>query len=178
MRNAGLIMLRRLNIAILMLFTINTTSYAQAVVKSVCNYIDGYWGEWNQPAYQLNIQGNYDNFIIYDSFYHPSNYMVKIIINNFRYNIDKKEKKRRRKENLFYEYSGIIEFYLLTNESPSTTKQWVYNWNSRNFIPQKDDNIFPSKKIEYPAIIKIEPYKDLPTTYNIFFDGYGIAFSI
>lgn len=79
---------------------------------------------------------------------------------------------------MFYEYNGTIEFYLLTKDSLSTTKQWVYNWSSRNFIPQKDYKIFPTKKIEYPAIIKIEPYKDLPTTYNIFFDGYGITFLV
>lgn len=47
-----------------MLSTIITAPYTQAVVKSVCNYIDGYWGKWSPPAYQLNIQGNYNNFII------------------------------------------------------------------------------------------------------------------
>lgn len=47
-----------------MLFATITASYAQAAVKSVCNYIDGYWGKWSTPAYQLNIQGNYNNFII------------------------------------------------------------------------------------------------------------------
>lgn len=168
-------MLRRLNLIILILFAITTASYAQAVVQSVCNYIDGYWGEWHLPAYRLNVQGNYDNFIIYNSSYHPSSYMVKVVINNFQYNVDKKEKKRRRKENLFYEYNGTVELYLRADDSPVTIRQWVANWNSRGFIPQKDDRFFPSKKVEYPAIIKIAPYKDNPTTYNIFFEGYGIG---
>ena len=160
-----------------MLFAVITVSYSQARVQSVCNYIDGFWGRWNRPAYTLDVIGDYGNFIICSNFDHPSKYMVKIVINNFQYNIDKKEKKRRRKENMFYEYNGTIEFYVLDNDSPSTARQRVSNWTG-GFLPQKSDDIFPARKVEYPAIIRIEPYNDSPTTYNIFFQGYGIAFSI
>ena len=76
----------------------------------------------------------------------------------------------------WYEYSGTVEYYI-SDDDPSVLamfrkKKGVY------FIASTLKNGRPTKKITSKATIKIAPFKDLPNTYNIWFDGVGFAISL
>lgn len=163
-----------------MLLAFIATAFSQAQIGYCSRYIDGYWGDWFPvSSYDTpRVEGTYGNFVIYTGS-HPSRYCVKVCIHNFNDKIDKKEKKRRIKEELFYEYNGTIEFYLNDYDGNTTIEDWVAHWNGRMPAKYSHDRLTgkEAKKVTYPAKINIAPYKDNPTTYNVFFDKYGIAFS-
>ena len=48
----------------------------------------------------------------------------------------------------------------------------------RPFAPAKLKNGRPTKKITSKATIKIKAFKDLPRTYNIFFDNVGLGVTL
>ena len=136
--------------------------------------VNGYWGNWKNSYLGIGIEkfyinGKSDNFIIHSSLLHPSNYIMKVVINNFVLDTDKKSKKERMKSNTWYEYSGTVEYYteLTFQNFGEFTEYWPYSyWNTSN-----------GKKHVVKAKIKIAPYEDYPQLYNIFFENYGVAIS-
>jgi len=151
--------------------------YSQAPIVEFGSYYDSYWGEWHGGD-NYKAKGTYNDFVAYWYINHPSEYYFKLtfnVPNAINGEVPKKERKRRLKNNQWYEYEGTIEFYL--NDNISTVKQWVMNFGKigRGY-PYR--NIGNNIRIEYPCKIRIAPYKDNPRTYNIFFDKFGIAFII
>ena len=84
-------------------------AYAQIPIEGVSSYIKGYWGEWQTAYPPISANGRYDNLVLYPKGNHPSDFCVHLIIDDFKSQIDKKEKKRRIKANESYQYNGTIE---------------------------------------------------------------------
>lgn len=144
--------------------------------------INNYWGRWYSSAPSVdihcyNISGSYSNFIIHHRDLHPSQYMMKVIINNMVIETNKKKKKQRIKSQQWYEYTGIVEYYTYTTfENFSSI---IENWpNGDNNEWQGAPNTSNGKKHTVNAIIKIAPYKNKPQCYNVFFEGIGLGLSL
>lgn len=148
---------------------------------STCSWHDGYWGQWKShttryeffpPHYEYIIYGNYSCFIIYKKGNHPSEYIFKFEIDSYS-TPDKKTIKYHKKNNLWYEYSGTVEYYV-TEKYPTIyaiLKAFefpYFNCNSGSY-----DN--PCVKRTARATIKIAPYKKRPQCYNIYFDNIGVG---
>lgn len=132
--------------------------------------ISNLWGDWN-TAYHARLNGKYDDLIVTSNSYnHPSEYIARIKLNNFKIEEDKKERKRRIKANEWYVYEGTITIKVEGEEDLLYFVKIFPNYGSYHFSRETEKT--------YKATIKIAPYEKSPKTYNIFFEDYGIAISI
>lgn len=153
---------------LLFVFFILLPCYTYSQIKT-CEYYDGYWGYW-QDHYYVGIHGNYSGFIFYYTKEHPSEYSFKFAINSY-VQPDKQEIKRHWKNKEWYEYTGVVEYYL--DEENPTIKDVLKKWK----FPVIHKKYSTQKKI-VKAIIKIAPYKNHPKVYNFWFDGVGFAIDL
>lgn len=160
---------------ILFLFGGITSAFAQATIKSTCYNVDGYWGQWEDAHGWLNVTGTYSSFVIHQTHNHPSEYGCKINVYGYDDNLSKKEKKQRLKDGEWYTYNGSIEIFLKGNVN--TARKWVksFSWTLGSF-DYKDAK--GTTKATYAAKIMIAPYKKIPKTYNVIFEGCAIAFTL
>lgn len=151
-------------------------------------YYDGYWGEWEDGAAggflfgqpdgtlpYLKVYGNYSGFCIYISDTHPSTYTFKFQISNY-YTPDKKMRKEHLKSNKWYEYYGVVEYYV-DYELP-TIKDIMRRGSAFGRIPVIQPGQQGARKRCVNATIQIAPYKDHPQVYNIWFEGIGVAIDL
>ena len=135
---------------------------------------DGYWGRWD-TQYTYQIYGNYYEFVVYSSGDHPSEFIFRFHANVYQYP-DKKDIKYHKKNDLWYEYSGTVEYYV-TEKYPSILSilrafQFpIFSYNSGN-----EGN--PCAKRTANAVIKIAPYKEHPKCYNIYFDDIVVGIDL
>ena len=139
-------------------------------------YYNGYWGEWKKQYYTYTkqswyqIYGNYSGFIIYYSLDHPSEHLLKFQIDSYR-TPSKEERKNHRKNNIWYEYTGIVEYSV--NSDYPTIKDALKSAYTFPCVKNGD-----GYKKTARATIKIAPYKDYPQVYNIWFEDVGIAIDL
>lgn len=160
------------------------SSVLKAQIKT-CSYHDGYWGEWRShttrytyisapPRFDYNLYGGYSGFIIYNKGAHPSEYFFKFEANSY-ITPDKKAIKYHMKNNLWYEYSGTVEYYV-TEEYPTIAAVLrAYEFPHFNCNSGSIGN--PCVKRTASATIKIAPYKKQPECYNIYFDNVAVGIS-
>lgn len=136
-----------------------------------CRMIGGYWDEW-KDNYNTSVKGYVDNFVIYESYRHPSDYCLKVVIKDFSMP-DKKTRRMHMKNDKWYVYSGYIEYYALPS---SSIGDYVWRFPEGECYDTKINkkNLY-LKRIR--ATIKIAPYKDRPRTYNIWFSDYAVGIS-
>lgn len=148
---------------------------------STCSWHDGYWGEWKShttrytyipPSYEYDIYGNYSGFIIYKKGAHPSEYIFKFQANSYS-TPDKKTIKYHMKNNLWYEYSGTVEYYV--TESYPTIAAVLKAFEFPYFNCNSGSSGNPCVKRTANATIKIAPYKKTPKCYNIYFDNVAVG---
>lgn len=159
---------------ILLLVIIPIASFSQ-IHFSFCKCINNYWGKWEHfnPYQTMSkgyvLDGTYNEFIIYAYDKHPSQYIMKVKLYAMSVDNDKKAKKRRIKENQWYEYTGSVEYYThgLWDKFKDIINQWP-------FVPDASNGEVHTAS----ATIKIQPYKKNPKVYNIFFEGYGIGLDL
>ncbi len=144
---------------------------------------DGYWGKWvshNHPfsmpypgiSYDYSLYGNYSGFVIFRKDAHPSEFFFKFQANSYS-QPDKKTKRYHLKHNLWYEYSGTVEYYV-TEEYP-TIADVLKKYNFPFFDCTYDKKGKPCVKRTANAVIKIAPYKKKPKCYNIYFDSVAVG---
>ena len=139
-------------------------------------YYNGYWGEWKKQYFEYSSQtmyelyGNYSGFILYSSYSHPSEYVFKFQIDNY-IPVTKETIKYHKKNNIWYEYSGSVEYFI--NSDYPTIKAALMTWN----IPHVKNTVENIKKTAR-AKIQIAPYKDHPRVYNIWFEDVGVAIDL
>jgi len=150
-------------------------------------YYDGYWGEWenafvttlsggvDQSLPYTKIYGNYSGFCTYRSNFHPSNYSFKFQINNY-YQPDKKTRNEHLKTNKWYEYSGVVEYYI--NDDLPTMKDIMKAGYALGKFPAVQPDWQGARKRTTNATIQIAPYKDHPKVYNIWFEGVGVGIDL
>lgn len=163
--------MKKFVVIIFTLFCISLDSQAQL---RVCGYFDGYWSSWVDVS-DVQIYGNYEGFILYNKSEGPWDYRFKFTIDNFKVP-NKKQRKKDIKSDTFYTFSGTVEYYI-SDDNPSV----LFNFRNRKgpcFIGSKLDNGRPTKKITSKATIKVAPFKDVPTTYNIWFDGVALGINL
>lgn len=131
-----------------------------------CVNIDGYWGKWENSQYYYT-KGTTDNFIIYHTWRHPSEYTFKVVISNY-FRPDNKTKRRHWKNNEWYEYSGYVEWRMPDN----------YEIKDALYAFPNCPSSTKYKKIKLQATIKIAPYKKVPSVYNVWIKGYGYGLGI
>ncbi len=139
-------------------------------------FYNGYWGEWKKQYDEYTgsyykLYGNNSGFIIYHRNSHPSEYVFKFKIDNYT-PPSKETIKYHRKNNIWYEYSGSVE-YFINNDYPTIKKAL----SSYNCFPQVENKVENIKKTAR-ATIKIAPYKKHPTLYNIWFEDVGFALDL
>lgn len=142
---------------------------------STCVYIDGYWSQWRNCSRSIKIQGGYSGFIICDADEGPWNYFFKFKIDNYQLP-DKKTRKEHRKENKWYIYTGVVEYYIC-DDYPNIYQIFKKN-NGFAYVPKTLTSGRPTKKITSRATIKIAPYKKHPKCYNIWFDNVGLGIDL
>lgn len=140
-----------------------------------CVNVNGYWSNWVYRS--MMVYGRYSSIQIggYNDDYRlcePWDYSFKFTINNY-HAPTKKELKYHYKNNIWFEYSGTVEYWV-NDEYP--TIEAVF----RNFkwpaIAQTGKTIRAKRTAK--AIIRIAPYKKHPKIYNIIFDNVGFAIDL
>lgn len=161
------------------LFLLSFILYNLTIVGQVpfryTKYIRGYWDDHWESTYKnwggqhgessYVIKGSIDDFIIYIPGCTPADFTTHIKINNFNLNINKKEKKSRLKDNKWYEYTGVMEFYFDPNVD--SIEKWL-----RKFPTVPNPNWSNAEKRTIPVQVMIAPYKDKPETYIIIVNSY------
>ena len=152
-----------------------TSAFSQAIIQSTSYNVDGYWGRWENLPLGLTMTGTYSSFVIHANSMHPSQYGCKIKIYDYKNDICKKEKRRRREKDEWYVYNGTIEIFL--TEETNTARKWVESFGQSFCYFNYKGNEGSTSAI-YNAKIMIAPYKKYPQTYNIMFNGYAIGFTL
>lgn len=160
------------------------TMMANAQIGTSYN-LDGYWSEWRDCGLAYKVYGNYSGFVIYRfSDYHgyvrivgahPSNYEFKFQIDSYK-TPDKKTIKQHKKKDLWYEYSGYVEYYV--SEKYPTVRAMLKGrgFPFMDYSSGKDGN--PRVKRTARARIRIQPYKKHPKVYNIWFDDVAVGIDL
>lgn len=86
----------------------------------------------------------------------------------------KKQLKEHLKSGKWFEYTGTVEYSV--NDTYPTAEDLARA--SRFVIPNPRVDQTPSVLRRTTCKIRIEPYKKLPSNYNVFFDNIGVAISI
>lgn len=164
--------MKKLLFIVSLLFCVSINSGAQ-IRANAC--FDNYWGEWEDLGTVAKIKGNYDGFIIYIDKEGPWEYRFKFTINNMMFP-EKKQRKKDIKTDTWYTFRGTVEYYI-SDDYPTILS--LFRGHKRfMLLPAKLTSGRPTKKITSRATIKIAPFKDLPQTYNIWFDNVGVAINL
>lgn len=86
----------------------------------------------------------------------------------------KDEIKEHRKNGMWFEYSGVVEYYV--NDFRPTAEAIAKACYFVKPDPRRDET--PVVKRTAPAKIRIAPYKTRPECFNIFFDNIGVGLQI
>ncbi len=89
---------------------------------------------------------------------------------------DKKTIKLHYKNNMWYEYSGTVEYYVTEKYPTILDILKAFDFPYFNYDSGSDGN--PCVKRTARATIKIAPYKDHPKCYNIYFDNIGVGIDL
>ena len=164
--------MKRLFIAVFVTL-LSVTMFAQ--IKRAA-YFDGYWSDWKSDS-QVNwaIRGSYAGFIIYPKASGPWEPWFKFTINNF-YMPDAKTRKKNVKYGQWYEFTGTVEYYI--SDDYISAYQIFKTRRGASFVNPKQPDGRPTKKVTSQAKIKIAPYKDHPTVYNIWYDNVGLGIDL
>lgn len=189
-------MLQFRSYTIALLLFLGTLSSMSQIKKFSC-YYDGYWGEWS--SFSVKLQGNYNGFVIYPSWEHPSNYYFSFEIDN-RTPPTKKEVKEHYKKELWWEYTGTVEYYVC--DVYPTIKDCFKQFGRPLMKSDLESSEYSSKlsvlratrirqqgnfvtkgltKRTAKAKIRIAPYsyKSLkPMVYNIWFENVGFGIDL
>lgn len=157
---------------ILALLFMTTNAFSQ---NSLSAYFDGYWSDWKNLGTAEIIHGNYDGFMIYLQEEGPWEYRFKFTVDNMTFP-NKKQRKEDVKNGKWYVFSGTVEYYIC--DDYPTVLSIFRAAKGPLFAPAKLKNGRPTKKITSKATIKIKAFKDLPRTYNIFFDNVGLGVTL
>lgn len=171
-----------MNLRFLAILTFVIISRALNAQISTCSWHDGYWGQWKNHSSRLGFEfnefslyGNYSGFIIYEKNAHPSEYIFKFQADSY-VTPDKKTIKYHRKNNVWYEYSGTVEYYV--TESYPTIAAVLKAFEFPIFNCNSGSSGNPCVKRTARATIKIAPYNDHPKCYNIYFDNIGVGIGL
>lgn len=153
-------------------------SFAQKDNFSIAYYIDSMWGEWDYvSSYVYNISGSVDDFVIKNSRDHPSNYFLRIKVDNFTIP-SRSEYKRRKKKNEWHEYEGTIEYFYRACDGDNfkSRAKGGFSYTDPTAYDEGGE-LFNEKvlKATKRIVVRIAPFKKHPSVYNIYFDDIGIG---
>lgn len=106
----------------------------------------------------------------------PSNMVVfSFKMNNYT-PPSKKERKRHKETDDWFEYEGIVTYYV-TDQYPTAE---AFSKEARFVLPDPRKSDTPYVKRTATARIRVSPdwIEDCPNLFNIWFDGIGVAISV
>jgi hypothetical protein len=148
--------------------------YSTSWIKTAI-YQNNIWYPWEKGSYVVQ-SGTYNQFYVHSYFEDSSHFYFRITIDNFSIP-DKKTRKTYLKNNLWYEYTGTIEYWI-DDEHMNFISCISGNSVPIAACPWTKYDKTPSIIKKSPATIKIAPYEKYPVTYNLWFEGIGFAFFI
>ncbi len=178
--------MKRVFLTLFVAYLIGNYAFSQEITGNnaikIAKCIDAIWGEWETGS-GYKLSGSYDNFVIYQSYKHPSNYIMRIKISN--YSNDRKAKKQHRASDGWYEYSGVVEYFTTDNDA-RCQKFDISTWpechlSKKGGYASGCDAYVTEEYVkvnQIPAIIRIAPYYGVSRCYNIYFNNIGIGISI
>ena len=149
---------------------------AKAQLNSTNQYVNGIWGSW-EKVYNFSATGKLSDLIIFQSYSHPSNYICRLKISDFKIP-DRKTVRQHYRSNKRYLYHGVLEWAVPQGDTPIVA----------NFV--KSFPCYPEAAIKAGRYYKsnvevyIYPTKNYPAgnlTFNIYFvgnPGMGIGINI
>lgn len=137
--------------------------------KECFNY-RGDWSPWQKEYGQISHYAD-DSGIILKTSGGQTYFSFKI--NNYA-PPTKKQIKEHLKSGQWYEYTGTVEYSV--NDAYPTAEAIAKA--SRFVIPNPRIDQTPSVLRRTTCRISIQPYKKLPSNYNVYFDNIGVAISI
>lgn len=123
-------------------------------------YKNGYWGSWYNYREKWAFYGTPDSFIVYNSYYHPSQFTYRVTINNYN--------SYRVSSGKFEEFSGTLEYF---DELRSLSADEFVTYTIDHLSPGYGNLHSHKAKI----LVKKEKYRYI---YNIFFDNVGFGVTI
>ena len=164
-------------ICIFLLF-LSSLGVNKAYAQSICFCYKGAWSDWKKVDYSpTNYRGcsvkrytDLSGFLLETKPGQTTFFSFRI--NNFILP-SKQEIKRHWKNNEWYVYTGIVEYYV-NDEFPTAEALAKSN---RLVCPNPRLDQTPNVKRTASATIKIAPFKKEPAVYNLWFDNIGIGFS-
>ena len=163
-------------IFIIILAFISVGLYSTNWIKTAV-YQNGTWYPWREGSY-VTLSGTWNFFAVHSEHNDASQFYFRIKIDNFTIP-SKKVRKEHIKNNKWYEYSGYIEYWI--DDEHMDFVSAIGKDSSLGVVP---DAVTPWGKYDgrpviakkSPAIIQIQPYKNNPQLFNIWFEGIGYAF--
>ncbi|QPH37899.1 hypothetical protein [Pedobacter endophyticus] len=158
---------------LLVLIAVSISAFGQKF--SYSKRINGLWGNWETPSYNMFVYkligttDIYNEFIIYGAYDHPSKYILKVIMLGQVVETDKKKRKEAIKSGKWYEYPAMVEYYTanMSDRFKDIINRWPLDGYNTDF-----------EKHYVPATVTIPPYKDKPVNYNIWFEELGLAIQL
>lgn len=163
---------------VIVLVCISNVSSAQTV--KICYNVGGYWNNWVYSVY--NAYGHYDNFVLCSGT-HPSIFTLRIVLSNYQ-EPDKKTIKEHKKNNIWYTYNGIVEYWVCDKYPTIESVLKGASNEEFPFIPNPESGLNYNQewgrrvKRTANATIKIAPYDKLPRVYNLYFDNVGVGIEL
>ena len=142
-------------------------------VKYAVN-VDGYWSSWWQESFSYYgiYRSNGDmytdgvsDYIIYPSGDIPSNYFLRVHINNYSKEMSN--------------FDGYVEYYV--SEAYPTVKSFfevAYSRKSLFWFPKKEDFVNTVKRKAKARINVVKEYRGEPQVLNCWFDNVGLAIDL
>lgn len=148
-------------------------------------YVHGYWSKWENQTWGWDSSHyNYEftarkhdynetfcGLEFRSEYADPWNWCFRISIDNY-VKPDSKERKKHDKNNIWYEYSGTVEYYV--SEEYPTIEKVLERYKFPNINPTTKTMGRVVKRTA-KATIKIASYKKTPRAFNIYFDGCGVG---
>ncbi|OYD44634.1 hypothetical protein CHU00_16085 [Sphingobacterium cellulitidis] len=141
--------------------------------------IDGYWGDFSKatsPDYSysgapenndFSLGGNYNDLILYRRGDHPSSYVIKLTVFEapeiavFDHKELDKIRKKTYKNNEWFEYKGVLEFYS-NDKLISLVNGFPYHIKTKG-----GDGVMKKE----PVTVKVQGFKKYPKNYVIIFNN-------
>lgn len=153
-------------IALLLLSLFPTNMFSQEITYCY----KGSWSSWTSAPGNIYKYNDGSGFLLKTA---GQVVFFSFEINNYNAPT-KKEIKEHLRSNTWFEYSGVVEYYV--NDSYPTSEDIAKHCHL--VYPDPRHDITPNVLRTCKATIKVAPYKKEPECYNIFFDGIGIGISV
>lgn len=130
--------------------------------------VDGYWSKWWREDfnyYGITRSGGGSDYIVYPAGNVPSNYFLRIHIDNYSLNKN--------------EFDGWVEYYV-SEFYPTVKSVFTNAYQTKSLVsfPRPQQVVNTVKRKAKAKIIVVKRYKKSPQVVNCWFDNVGLAMDL